>query len=66
MFQLLIETSALNNGLNTFFMQLETKSSTNINLNTASIFVTQGETAEHNILFTFLWILVYCSFHNSL
>ena len=35
----LIKTSALNNGLNTkpCFMQLERKSSTNINLNTASI-----------------------------
>ena len=39
MFKLLIKTSALNNGLNTkaFFTQLERKSSTNINLSTASI-----------------------------
>ena len=53
MLKLLIETSALKNGLNTkpFFMQLERKSSTNINLNTASILSLKVK--QQNIIYFF-------------
>ena len=53
------KTSVLNNGLNTktFSMQLERKSSTNINLNTASILSVKVK--QHNTS-------VSSSFHNSL